>query len=365
MPYGVFKQGADEKPYCVYKTDADGGPTGDNLGCHPTEDKAAAQIQAIGASTHSVGDYLSGKAKFGGIANAGGLLEGKVHEHFTTTADALYQAGVITRDERIALSGAIGKSLEKLSKVIEGLALFERPLPQEFILGIGQGVKMIELDTDGIVNRGGPLKALGNGRVGGYLIMFSKDETDVDLTGDWFWTGTKFVWSPRETRPVLYHHGLDEKLGKTFLGSGWTQVKVDEVGLWVETQLKMRDEYEAAVYGLATKRRKDNRPAMGLSSGTANHMIEKQPNGRIDLWPVIEGSFTPTPADPREQHIRSIKSVQPYSLQALLRGSGLEGAATKRMPVQRDPGVAYRSTLGTRDRVLRLVQQIHRSRNRR
>lgn len=47
MPYKVFKNGSSSTPFCVYKIDADDQPTGESLGCHPSEQKAQDQIKAI------------------------------------------------------------------------------------------------------------------------------------------------------------------------------------------------------------------------------------------------------------------------------------------------------------------------------
>lgn len=47
MPYKVVKNG-DE--WCVHKEDADGKPTGNSLGCHPSRGKADAQMRALYAS---------------------------------------------------------------------------------------------------------------------------------------------------------------------------------------------------------------------------------------------------------------------------------------------------------------------------
>lgn len=47
MPYTISRNAGQE--YCVYKADADGEPMGEALGCHDTQDKAAAQIGAIEA----------------------------------------------------------------------------------------------------------------------------------------------------------------------------------------------------------------------------------------------------------------------------------------------------------------------------
>ncbi len=52
MPYMKVRNGPDDKPVCVYKKDADGKPEGESLGCHENEEKADAQIAAIGAQSH-------------------------------------------------------------------------------------------------------------------------------------------------------------------------------------------------------------------------------------------------------------------------------------------------------------------------
>ncbi|MBU2249539.1 MAG: HK97 family phage prohead protease [Gammaproteobacteria bacterium] len=46
-PWDVF---AVEGEFCVFKVDADGERTGDTLGCHPTEDEARQQVEALYAS---------------------------------------------------------------------------------------------------------------------------------------------------------------------------------------------------------------------------------------------------------------------------------------------------------------------------
>jgi len=52
MPYGVFKMGPPSKPFCVFKKDEEGLPVGNSLGCHPTPEKARAQITAINMNEH-------------------------------------------------------------------------------------------------------------------------------------------------------------------------------------------------------------------------------------------------------------------------------------------------------------------------
>lgn len=58
MPYGVFKTGSEEDPFCVYRVNEDGGRMGKSLGCHPSKKKANSQIRAIGMATHKMGGEM-------------------------------------------------------------------------------------------------------------------------------------------------------------------------------------------------------------------------------------------------------------------------------------------------------------------
>lgn len=141
---------------------------------------------------------------------------------------------------------------------------------------------------------GGAVKALGNGKIGGYLVRFT-DEASPDLTGDYFTAATEL--GTVEELPVLYHHGQDAMIGKRVLGRG--RLQKDDIGLWVEAQLAMRDEYEASIYKLA----EDGK--LGWSSGAVSHLVEREQKSAnvawIKMWWVAEASLTPTPAEPRNE----------------------------------------------------------------
>lgn len=147
-----------------------------------------------------------------------------------------------------------------------------------------------------LINFGTEVKALGDGKVGGYLIRFS-DEKTPDLTGDFFTAKTDF--GEHDSAPILYQHGLDSTLKARVIGKG--KLRKDDVGVWVEAQLSMRDEYEKAIYELAEKGK------LGWSSGTASHLVERQTAGKanwIKAWPLgLDASLTPTPAEPRNSAI--------------------------------------------------------------
>ena len=141
---------------------------------------------------------------------------------------------------------------------------------------------------------GGAVKALGEGKIGGYLVRFTAMQSP-DLTGDYFTSETDLGMT--EALPVLYHHGQDAMIGKRVLGSG--KLRKDDIGLWVEAQLALRDEYEASIYKLA----EDGK--LGWSSGAVAHLVEREQKTAsvswIKMWWVAEASLTPTPAEPRNE----------------------------------------------------------------
>ncbi|NJN54073.1 MAG: hypothetical protein HC804_04540, partial [Anaerolineae bacterium] len=92
------------------------------------------------------------------------------------------------------------------------------------------------------------------------------------LEGDYFDAETDF--GPHEKSMVYYQHGLDETLGVKRLGGryakGMAELKVDDVGVWMQHQLDLADEYEAAIYRMAEIGK------MSLSSGTATHLVRRE-----------------------------------------------------------------------------------------
>jgi hypothetical protein len=142
------------------------------------------------------------------------------------------------------------------------------------------------------------VKALGEGKVGGYLIVFG-DETTPDLSPqrDFFTKATDFDIEQGAQRSTYYSHGLDATMGVKKIGTlTVTDMAKDDHGVWVEAQLKMRDEYEKAIYDMAAKGK------LGWSSGAPGHLVTRKAVGdahEVLTWPIAEGSLTPTPAEPR------------------------------------------------------------------
>lgn len=166
------------------------------------------------------------------------------------------------------------------------------------------------------VTIGTEVKALGNGKVGGYLVRFSTKK-DPDLAGDFFTAETDFdidFSDPSSAKSTAYFdHCMDETLGQTQLGvldakgvASKAQLGIDDVGVWIEHQLDVRDEYQSAIYQLAKKGK------LGWSSGTAKHLVARESKGTanwVKTWPLgKDASYTPTPCEPRTA-VLAVKSI--------------------------------------------------------
>lgn len=143
-----------------------------------------------------------------------------------------------------------------------------------------------------LVLYGGEIKALGDGKIGGYLVRFT-DAATPDLTGDYFSSLTDFDAKTGDKVTIYYNHGYDPVLKTRKLGKG--TIDIQDVGVWVEAQLQLRDEYEQAIYNMALQGK------LGWSSGTLGYLVEREPKSNsvywIKSWPLgKDASLTPTPA---------------------------------------------------------------------
>lgn len=128
----------------------------------------------------------------------------------------------------------------------------------------------------------------------GYLAPYGGPFNGKDITGEFFSAKTNFAldWFPDNSRPLLFHHGLDAKAGIGVVGR-IKSLSQDDIGLWMQAQLDASSEYYGAIKELIKKGK------LGLSSGSMRHLVDINiKSGEILRWPVIEGSLTPTPANP-------------------------------------------------------------------
>lgn len=147
----------------------------------------------------------------------------------------------------------------------------------------------------------GAIKSLGDNRIGGYLVVWGS-EKQKDLQDEYFTKETDLGLDLYTTRPVLYHHGLDKKVKATKVGDIDT-LDPDDIGLWAEAQIAMHDEYNKHINELV------NKGILKWSSGSLPNLVQMGEGGFIKAWPIVEGSLTPTPAEPRRTDVRPLKHV--------------------------------------------------------
>lgn len=139
--------------------------------------------------------------------------------------------------------------------------------------------------------------------LGGYGVVFGGQ----DLVGDTFDKSTNFwLGEMSGPRPVLYEHGLDDRIDLAVLGKT-VKMEVDDWGLWVEAEIERHREYVKEVEQLAEA------GVLGWSSGSAGHMVRREVGGGKSLiksWPILEFSLTPTPAEPRTLGVKEVRAMR-------------------------------------------------------
>lgn len=160
-----------------------------------------------------------------------------------------------------------------------------------------------------VVWAGDPIKATRTNegvKLGGYLVRYG----GADLTGEYFEADTDFGLETGDSVPVYFHHGMNPQIGGKRLSRA--KITADEFGIFAETVLRERDEYERFIVQLAEAGK------MGWSSGTAAHLMSRalQADGRVKItsWPLAEASLTHTPAEPLNSVI-PLKSLQMQPLE--------------------------------------------------
>ena len=140
--------------------------------------------------------------------------------------------------------------------------------------------------------------------IGGYLSLFGSPR-ELDADGEYFAPDTDFDTDLNNppVLPALYHHNKNERIGRRQIGN-IVSLEITEKGLWAEAELSEKGFYDEEVAKrkqyLEDIKRLVSEGHLGWSSGAdPKRGIRKAPDGKIVRWPLLEGSFTPTPADPR------------------------------------------------------------------
>jgi len=391
MPYMVEKNGPEDKPYCVYHKGADGRPTGETLGCHPSDEDAQRQIAAIWANEGKAekaatehrcrlrdpGDFQPDsfrRIQRGEHAGGGprdgkqlSIIVGRLKGESTMTTQA-YRYPVDTwteaqarghcSEENGSFDAAPEPEESKATSLDAERTAISEAFRQQFPPVPGLPPIAVNLDvtevfpdhvivcnyntgetwsvaysadaagkiafvpftewqkvqrqitwlpvkaaSEMLVTFGGAVKALGDGKIGGYLVRFSNADAP-DLEGEYF--DAKTDYGPHKSTPVYYQHGADKRLGMRVLDYD-AELGEDDIGVWIQAQLGLRDRYERFLYGQAEAGK------MGWSSATAPHLVEREhaqgKATRITRWPLgLDASITPTPAEPRNA-VMPLKSL--------------------------------------------------------
>lgn len=225
-------------------------------------------------------------------ANLYDWIISRIHLGFTEMADNIYGDGRLNQEERKKLSSAIGVALGAFNVfATENLPQLKERLPYADAPPLAENKAV---------------KILGANRVGGYMALWGS-ETERDLDAEFFTPETEemtTIFNSIGKLPYLYNHATDGALKSALVGV-IDVLEPDDVGLWYEAQLEKGNAYLGAIRKLTEQRK------LGTSSGTLPGARQVAKNGRILRWPVVEGSMTPTPADPRqiERPIAEIKSA--------------------------------------------------------
>jgi hypothetical protein len=140
---------------------------------------------------------------------------------------------------------------------------------------------------------GAALKAVEGGDVEGLLVVFGNPDA-VDLENEFFSAETDFG-RLRET-PIWLNHAQPVKTASGVIlieePIGYGALELADEGVIIRGLLDAKYRYLAQIA-----------PELGWSSGTAAHLVVRQPVGKatfIKRWLLgLDASITPTPAEPR------------------------------------------------------------------
>lgn len=156
-------------------------------------------------------------------AAIGHMLEALVHKQFTCDADDLFVQGAITRDERLALSAAIGQALTVFNEMVRRTAPRlhgQATLPRPYLPGVPASVSSLApIDMPTLypaVNKGEVVKADDDQQlVFGWASISTTQEGElvVDSQGD--------MIEPHELEQAVYrfmHEYADKGAGELHTG---------------------------------------------------------------------------------------------------------------------------------------------------
>jgi hypothetical protein len=261
---GTSDECPESKPYAVIK-DADG----EVEGCHETREKAEAQMAALYASETKAWSsaYITAlpDSAFACIDSSGRHYphhdaSGKVDlPHLRNALSRLAQEDTTSCGASHLRSHAKREGVGQKTEETEPMKAEQLTTTKWRVLAIPFG---------------GPLKG-GKDLDGEYF------SPNTDIKADWF-----------DRRPVLFHHAQDEALKDVTLGVE-DDLEEEDDGWWATVWLDRANQYWERVSKLLAAGK------MYGSSGALGHLVRKDhKSGEILVWPHIEQTLTPTPANP-------------------------------------------------------------------
>jgi hypothetical protein len=133
---------------------------------------------------------------------------------------------------------------------------------------------------------------LGNAKWRVLAIPFGGPFKGKDLDGEFFSVRTDIKPDWFDRRPLVWHHNLDKAIPDPVLGTADDLEQKDD-GWWSTVWLNRSNQYWAEVNKLLAAGK------IYGSSGSLPNFVKTDPKtGEILVWPYIEQTFTPTPANP-------------------------------------------------------------------
>jgi hypothetical protein len=113
-----------------------------------------------------------------------------------------------------------------------------------------------------------------------------------DLDGEFFSAATDIKPDWFDRRPLVWHHNLDKAMPDPVLGTADDLERKDD-GWWTTVWLNRSHQYWDAVNKLLSAGK-----IYGSSGSLPNFVKTNRATGEILVWPYIEQTLTPTPANP-------------------------------------------------------------------
>lgn len=169
--------------------------------------------------------------------------------------------------------------------------------------------------TDLVFAFGGAVKAIaGTSMVEGLLVPYG-DPDSLDHDGEFFTAKTDYGLRLPAAFKLFYHHGMNEKVGRTPLA--WAELERRADGIWFKSDFDEDLEWEEEERAKALKYRRHalkliRDGELGASSGAAGHVVGRRDASKgveIYRWPLAEASITATPSNSRTVGTVSLKAM--------------------------------------------------------